>query len=86
MKLTAKQREEVVELLRCAADLANMDEGVLITAASRLGISLSSRVFVCACMAWDEVLWAEQRGDIKPISNRDLCLEAAARVEERSWP
>jgi hypothetical protein len=95
VKLTKKQRAEVVELLRCAADLAangNRD-AALGCAARHLDMTMSYPLPV------DDPHWAKYlRGD-GPVQdqpdrgwwicgpNYHLCLpEAAARVEEGSWP
>jgi len=87
--LTRKQRAEVVELLRCAADGQRNGPG-LAWAAADLGyvdfINPCSRVYSLACDAymqisgipseWYWVNWRRRRG----------LLEAALRVEQGLWP
>lgn len=91
MKLSKKQREQVVELLRCAADLAETGRysalfGGPAVAAARC-IKPASAVSVHASKAARD---AAPRGEKEGARNADdfigVALEAAARVEEGSWP
>ena len=71
--MTKRQRAQVVELLRCAAD-QNISLGI---AACYLGLSDWHRHQ--AFLPWDSSYnWFSDY--------REQCLEAAARVEEGSWP
>lgn len=89
MRLTKKQRAEVVELLRCAAD--GRRHGIGITMAGYQtghcdGISPCTSAYTLACDAYmrvngipSEWYWASYR-------RRRGLLEAAQRVEEGTWP
>lgn len=85
-KLTKKQREQIVALLRCAADVERTsgDDGIL-TAADAFG-----------CKVWpisliERAAWQARNDAMDAISDAqdwhaDVLLEAAMRVEEGSWP
>lgn len=73
--MTKKQRAQVVELLRCAADLNGIGN-----AAYAMGIE-HGQVHDLAIDATRCVRVRIGHGEYA-IG----CLEAAARVEERSWP
>jgi hypothetical protein len=77
VKLTKKQRAEVVELLRCAAD---REYGIRTTSNWLYfrGLRISFQAEEAAMEAW----WSVPSRD----DHRQACLEAAARVEEGSWP
>lgn len=89
MKLGKRQRAQVVELLRCAAD--GRWHGIGLTMAGYAlghcdGINPCTRIYTLACDAYTKVngipsewYWASYR-------RRTGLLEAAARVEEGSWP
>lgn len=81
-KLTQEQREQVVELLRCAADVGQRNEGPVLCAALNLGLPLGGATVDIALRAWSDVLGdaIEDDGAIAAV------LEAAQRVEEGSWP
>lgn len=89
MKITKRQREQVVELLRCGAD--GRAGGVGLTMAGYAlgycdGVNPCTPIFSLACDAymkingvpseWYWVNWRRRRG----------LLEAAQRVEEGTWP
>ena len=89
--MTAKQRAQVVELLRCAADICAIDSSHgLYSVAHLLGHATwdtaqvtgrSPYVWHVACEARNHVhrngLW---------FGYWHECLEAAARVESKEWP
>lgn len=76
MKLTAKQRAEVVELLRCAAD------------ANSLGVAAECLLEDPISEPWEWARHARQavNRELRALDYSTQCLEAAARVEEGSWP
>lgn len=87
--MTKKQRAQVVELLKCAADGARNGRGLVMAGYATGecdGINPCTPVYTLACDAyvhvnripseWYWVNWRMRRG----------LLEAAARVEEGSWP
>ncbi len=81
--MTRKQREQVVELLRCGADLRS------ITAAGYAlghcdGINPCTSVFVLAVKAYTDMPDVIHAGGYHAWPHS--CLEAAQRVEEGSWP
>lgn len=97
--MTKRQRAQVVELLRCAADVAVMgDRGsALSSAASGLGrCSMPFLLPVIGASHWGALLRgkgpvtdAECNGDVRHVCGKgyEFCLlEAAQRVEEGSWP
>lgn len=84
--MTKRQREQVVELLRCAADIA---------------VTKTWRLWGCGPTAADDLMASERTRTlaelaITRVSSGDdapdgyayisAALEAAARVEEGSWP
>ena len=82
--MTKKERAQVVELLRCAADGTDWTYDVVTTGREQ---GYSSAVVQTACAA----RWAvsdERRGawDGSSKYNREDRLEAAQRVEEGSYP
>lgn len=87
--MTRREREQVVELLRCAAD-DNAERGGLngmFDSASDLGVG--SRLHTEAWNALMDVQpVAEEPRALRPVDERYRreLLEAAARVEEGSWP
>lgn len=87
--MTPRQRSLVVEVLRCAADLSFV-VNPLSTASYRL--RTGQRVAELAERAWSETYDdAVRRGlylqmDGHYASMHSTLLEAAARVEEGTWP
>jgi hypothetical protein len=89
--MTKRERAQVVELLRCTADVCSIDSSQgLYTVAHRCGFDTwdtaavtggSMRVWEFACYARNHV---HQNGYWFGYWHE--CLEAAARVEEGSWP
>ena len=77
--MTPDEREQVVELLRCAADLGNRNEGLVLSAAVRLGKRLDGPEVEIARRTWNAVF-------VPGMDDEEAILEAAARVEEGSWP
>lgn len=88
--MTKRQRAQVVELLRCAADRWQFD-GRYINA---LLCDTSDRIESASGVAWHAI---SVRNSILPYELRDAkgdlvdfehvrLLEAAQRVEEGSWP
>lgn len=77
--MTDEKREQVVELLRVAADLGEQNRGLLLTAANVLGHDLEGSMVDTARRAWNAV-WRTG------MSDEDALLEAAQRVEEGTWP
>ncbi|MGN6107251.1 MAG: hypothetical protein ACTHU0_19240 [Kofleriaceae bacterium] len=86
--MTRSQRAKVVELLRCAADCCGrpivfpLSSAVLRLAPSRKVQALAERAFHAA--------WKPRRQDechrVRQDKRHRALLEAAARVEEGSWP
>lgn len=74
-KMTKRERAQVVELLRCAAD--NEDSLRDIEA----DCDCPRRLTMEALRAWDVAY-----RDVNPGEYRRSCLEAAQRVEEGTWP
>lgn len=74
-------RQQVIELLLCAADLGmtTKDAGI---AEAAIRIGCSRRTHRLAVQARIRADLSMQRLE----SYEDTCLEAAARVEEGSWP
>lgn len=79
--MTKREREQVVELLRCAADLAQRNEGCVLAASDRLYATTDSKLVDIGLDAWSDAYPEDD------WFQRDLyaLLEAAARVEEGSW-
>lgn len=89
--MTKRERSQLVELLRCAADarlpFKLSDAGYALGHAD--GIGHCSQVYSFAMTAmnvvYDDAIKARRRIE-GPRVERWLHLEAAARVEEGSWP
>ena len=86
MSLSKKQRAQVVELLRCAADLHTIGLGGVGMATSWLYGDAHPEPpcwFQCV-LAWNDAVntFTSWGG----TTYADVCLEAAQRVEEGSWP
>lgn len=83
--MTRAQRAQVVELLRCTADDGNSG-GLFGTSFGggwpAKGEEALVRVHVLAVQARQEV----EREHPWTLDYAETCLEAAARVEEGSWP
>lgn len=79
--MTRKERNAVVELLRCAADVCSL---------TRAGVT--PLVGTVAWLAWEakrDVQSKHQRNDQFIVGDEEyrwMLLEAAARVEEGSYP
>lgn len=80
--MTKKQRAQVVELLRCAHEARGIGN-----AAEFLGL-YRGPAWGAAINAWEATADAitEARGNLAGVTYEDVCLEAAASVEEGSWP
>jgi hypothetical protein len=87
--VTRKERAQVVELLRCAHDVAGIGR-----AAEWLGYDLlvdgawSEPVWQRAVYAWESTsdLIFAAKGTLSGVTYEDVCLEAAQRVEDKEWP
>ena len=84
-KLSARQRAQVVELLRCAADgLSATSTGAWTDACDGLDIGIKIQMFAISAFVvvagWGQFSSAEWE------DGRAAYLEAALRVEEGSWP
>lgn len=85
--MTKRERAKVVELLRCAADGRGAGRGLVMAGYATGhcdGVHPCSKVYALACDAYTQIhgipsvwYWVRSRGPL---------LEAAARVEEGSWP
>ena len=87
MKLTKKQREEVVHLLRCAADCGNLYEALTAIADEVINgfvVNPSSELAEIHRLSYT-ARWAVE-ADFPAMPYEMQCLEAAARVKEGSWP
>jgi len=90
--MTKRQRAQVVELLRCANDVYRVGRdgffgGTAVACVWIHGERESDqvrRIWRLANAAWDAA--AGSMTDLRTWSYADVCLEAAARVEEGSWP
>jgi hypothetical protein len=71
--MTDAEREQVVEILRCCADTGWTWVTISIV------LDASDRVFDFVSEALDQV-W------VRHEDYQLICLEAAQRAEERSWP
>lgn len=80
MKLSKKQRDEVIELLRCAADL----QRTITTTWAMQGYDTA--VYDAATTAKLYVMDELRVGWTSWLDYRDLCLEAAVLVEEGTLP
>jgi hypothetical protein len=78
--MTKKQRSQVVELLRCAADLNVYED-------KHYGDFLKSAA-VWLCCDWEIIELARLACAYTDSdgTSRYVQLQAAARVEEKSWP
>ena len=74
--MTKSQRAQVVELLRCAVDVRSLG-------AAKTAGEFSDKTWTLACKARTAVS-VEFGPGVLPYHLQ--CLEAAARVEEKSWP
>lgn len=94
MRLTKKQREQVVELLRCAADRTLMRSGEITLSgpfaiASR-GVddrAVNDEAWRARAASMRDLFGPD--GDVIDMPNDDYqtcLLEAAQRVEEGTWP
>lgn len=81
--MNLKERSIAIELLRCAADLAERDMGAVVCAARELDLEISSMPFIIALRAWNQAVLDE--GDLW-VDDTTALLEAAQRLEEGSWP
>lgn len=87
MTLTPSNRARVVELLRCAADLLQRKDlvakGVFLApiwiAALRIYEKPPEHIYQAALDARDQLFWMDEDRAIR-------FLEAARRVEGKSWP
>jgi hypothetical protein len=92
VKLTRKQREQVVELLRCAADERSDGVGIngMWDGSKWLGVLVGSRLSNAAWDALDSITCGHDYDYIcvgrVDERYRHRLLEAAALVEEGSWP
>lgn len=89
--MTKKQRDEVVELLRCAADLLlsgpeRWQSLALYRAAAELDVAHGGYVFKMAFAAADSPSISVPRGIPFSLALGFVTLEAAARVEEGWTP
>jgi hypothetical protein len=86
--MTKRQRAQVVELLRCAADLWQRGMGGIGAAeVAFVGEQAARPIWKIACRAWESAsnsIHPETR--FAGWSYGDVCLLAAARVEEGSYP
>jgi hypothetical protein len=84
--MTRKQRAQVVELLRCGADVENFESSNLYEVACRLHmrpyLSFADTKVVHAAHQRTFVIW----GEVNSYTWRDAMLEAAQRLEEGSLP
>lgn len=85
--MTRKERAQVVELLRCAADLGISGVSCPLTEASHrlAGLSITDDADDVVRAVIDELSDPWWSGDTWE-DYATHCLEAAARVEEGSWP
>jgi len=83
--VTPETREDVVEVLLCAADLAAQGRGAVLTACNLLDLDHNCEVALFAATAWDAV--AIPRIDSGSWESDEWCLlEAARLVEEGRLP
>lgn len=81
--MTKRQRAQVVELLRCAADVSSIVRAAYNTGHAD-GVNPCSRVFLLAREAYGDipgVIHAEGY-----YHHPEFCLEAAQLVEDGEWP
>lgn len=83
--MTRRQREQVVELLRCAADFDGKFDYVGLVAG---GFLLDYVDFINPCKPTyaiaDDVVWSILFDE--PVDYQHRLLEAALRVEQGEWP
>ena len=99
--MTTDERDELVTLLLCAADIAmHGDRGSALGIAAKHVLEVSYTVPALRSLGWTDAHWVKLLRGYGPVreSERDLShricgpgyewllLEAAARVEEGSWP
>jgi hypothetical protein len=87
--MTKRQRAQVVELLRCAADVCAIDSGHgLYSVAHLLGFDTWDSAFAkgnnALAYVWDQACQALNH--VHADGYWHECLEAAQRVEEGTWP
>lgn len=76
--MTAEEREQVVELLRCAADVDSIgDAHDHIYGRGGAGTYYD---------VWSHAVFLRKSAKRPGMDYRTACLEAAQRVEEGSWP
>jgi hypothetical protein len=78
--MTRRQRAQVVELLRCAADRCDPFDTALGFASTAYAVGTSHEVRYLTCDALVETVG--DRGN----DWQAACLEAALRVEQGEWP
>ena len=84
--MTKSQRAQVVELLRCVWDQRDADRIVSCPSTGEL-LGAPRDVIHIAIAARNYVAMDRCDAGLEPLdSYHDECLEAAARVEEKSWP
>lgn len=79
-KLKKQQREQVVELLLCAADYSNGAFGVVGLGAAQKYLDLPDEIWDLAHEARHDAYYGWES------DYRVTCLEAARRIEEGTWP
>lgn len=94
--MTEKERERVVELLRCAAELFRVgvvtDDSGFHTGGlglARVFVGVSPATWRAAVEAWESVIDTMQSiadWDYAGWGYADVCLEAALRVEQGEYP
>lgn len=87
--MTRKQRAQVVELLRCAADGRGHGNGLATVGYSTGecdGINPCSKVYALASAAYVEISGISSEWYWASYRMRRGLLEAAARIEEGSYP
>lgn len=80
--MTKKQREQVVELLRCAADLDSLGRAHQYIRGNPVTVRGAG------FKTWSIAVDARTSAHVEnmTLTYAESCLEAAARVEEGSWP
>lgn len=90
--MTKQQREQVVELLRCAADNEPDDSRLVGMFDAEWHLETKNGEYGAAWRALEQVRWAPSdklmRVTVSPIDERYRyrLLEAAQRVEDGEWP
>jgi hypothetical protein len=77
--MTKREREQVVELLRCGASVSNIWEATRFIGASKRTMA---HAYKAMAEAEQDVCISTEIGELYLTS----CLEAASRVEEETWP